>query len=177
MNAQTKVRATRQTEQREPVRMEVRDTTERRQRLRKGAASTSPTHIPQELIPDGIDLAWVTDSIHGQPTPRERMAFEINGWQPVTPDMFGGIFDGMFTPKGYKGEINVMGQVLMERPLELSIEARQEEYNEAIRAKVRTETTLRNGEIPGINGRGYETKHPTVRNQVKHERVQMPVPE
>lgn len=171
-----KTRATRQTEQREPNRMDVRETPEKRQRLRKGAASVSPTNIPQEMIPPDTDLQWVTDSIHGEPTPQIRQGFEINGWRPVTSDMFGGRFDGMFMPKGHKGEINVMGEVLMERPLELTIEARQEQYGEAVRAKTRTEATLRNGELPGVR---FDTQHPSARKvtSISHERVQMPIPE
>lgn len=160
----------------EPVREPVRDEPERRQRLRKGIANTSPTHIPQEMIPEGIDLQWVTDTVYGQPDIQGRQSFEINGWRPVTPDMFGGRFDGMFMPKGYKGEINVMGSVLMERPIELTLEARAEERAQATHARVAAENKLRGGDI-GVHER-FDTQHPTVAKITKvgrdGDRIQVP---
>lgn len=160
----------------EPVREAVRDVPERRQRLRKGIANVSPTHIPQEMIPEGVDLQWVTDTVHGQPEIQGRQSFEINGWRPVTGDMWGGLFDGMFMPKGYKGEINVLGSVLMERPLELTLEARAEERSQAVSARVAAETKLRNGIIEGV---AFDTEHPTARaiTQVGREAARIQVPD
>lgn len=156
--------------------MDVRETPAKKQRLRKGIGNTSPTFIPREMIPPDIDLQWVTDSIHGMPDIQGRQSFEINAWEPVTADMFGGRFDGMFVPKGHKGEINVLGQVLMWRPMELTMEARAEEAADARNAKVAIETKLRNGQIDGI---AFDTQHPTARKvtSVTHETVTMPVPE
>lgn len=160
----------------EPVRETVRDEPERRQRLRKGIANTSPTHIPREMIPEGVDLQWVTDTVYGQPDVQGRQSFEINGWKPVTPDMWGGLFDGMFTKKGHKGEINVMGSVLMERPMELTMEARAEEAQQAVSARVAAEAKLRGGDFD-VSDR-FETDHKTVRAITKvgrdGERVQIP---
>lgn len=174
-NNQTRV-APRQTETREPNRTDVRDTPEKRQRLRKGIANTSPTYIPREMIPDGVDLQWVTDSVHGAVQIQGRQMFEINGWRPVTPDMFGGRFEGMFMPKGFKGEINVLGQVLMERPLELTLQARAEELKDAQNARSAIETKLRNGQIDGV---AFDTQHPTARaaTRVEQSLVQLQVPE
>lgn len=158
------------------VRETVRDVPERRQRLRKGIASVSPTHIPQEMIPEGIDLQWVTDSVYGAPDIQGRQSFEINGWRPVTPDMFDGRFEGMFTPRGHKGEINVMGSVLMERPLELTLEARAEEASQAVGARIAAESKLRGGDF-AVSER-FDTGHKTVQKIVKvghdNERVQIP---
>lgn len=152
----------------EPVREPVR-----KQRLRKGIANVSPTHIPQEMIPDGIDFQWVTDSIHGAPETQMRQSFEMNAWEPVTPDMFEGRFDGRFHPKGYKGEINVMGSVLMWRPMELTIEAREEERGQAINARTAAENKLRAGQLDGV---AFDTQHPSAQKITSVSRgVSMPI--
>jgi hypothetical protein len=159
----------RQNEVREPVREAPR------QRLRKNIAQQSPTHIPREMIPEGVDLQWVIDSIHGQPEIQGRLTFEANGWQPVTGQMWGGLFDGMFMPKGHTGEINVLGQVLMERPMELTIEARQEELGAAVSARRGVESKLRGGQIDGVK---FDTQHSTARKVTNvgydSERMQVP---
>lgn len=163
----------RTSEVRTEAREEVRP---KKQRLRKGIAQVSPTHIPREMIPEGVDLQWVTDSVHGQPDIQGRQSYEINAWEPVTADMFGGRYDGMFMPKGHKGEINVLGQVLMWRPLELTLEARAEEAAQARNATHAIETKLRNGQIDGV---AFDTTHPTARaiTNISHDRVSMPIPE
>lgn len=160
----------------EPAREPIRETPARKQRLRKGIANVSPTHIPQEMIPGDIDLQWVTDTIHGMPEAQGRQSFEINGWEPVTPDMWGKRFDGMFMPKGFKGEINVLGSVLMWRPMELTLEARAEERQQAVAARLSIERKLRNGELDGV---AFDTQHPTARaiTNVGREGVAMPIPD
>src|SRR5262245_13033776 len=79
--------------------------------------------VPREAIPEGMDYQWITDSVLGQPMPQRRARFERRGWQPVPAERH----DGMFMPKGYKGEINVDGVVLMERPMEYTRAARKRE--------------------------------------------------
>lgn len=152
---------------REPVRARVR--------TRKGAGNDR-LHIPREMIPEGVDLQWVADSVLGQPDVQGRMAFEVNGWQPVTPDMFDGRFDGVFMPKGHKGEINVGGLVLMERPLELTLQARAEERH-AARQQIGIETNkMVSGNIDGVDPRilGVDAK----KTFMTKERIpSMPVPQ
>jgi hypothetical protein len=117
--------------------------------------------IVNGLKQQGVDLQWVTDSILGQAQPQTRMAYEINAWEPVTPDMFDGVFDGMFTRKGHKGEIVYDGLVLMWRPLELTIEAQQEERL-ARNAAIEAQQNMIKGGV-GISGLapGFEADHPT----------------
>ena|SRR3990167_3849522 len=152
----------------------VRET--KRIRLRKNIASESPTYIPKEMIPPGVDLQWVTDTIHGRPEIQSRISYERQGWQSVTGQMWGGLFDGMFMPKGHQGEINVLGQVLMERPLELTLEARREEQTAANAALRGAEARLRGGQIDGVK---FETQHSTVKNitKVGFDGERLPVPE
>lgn len=131
-----------------------------RKRTRKGGVGSDRLHIPRELIPEGVDLQWVTNSVIGSPAPQQRMAFEVNGWRPVTPDMFDGRFDGMFMPKGYKGEIEIEGLVLMERPMELTLEARTEERQNAMGAVRTQESRLKKGDLEGVT---LDTQHPSAR--------------
>lgn len=151
--------------EREPVRAKVR--------VRKGMG-VDQLHIPQEMIPDGVDLQWVTDSVLGQPNPHGRQQFEINAWEPVLPSMFEGRFDGMFMPKGYKGEINVGGLVLMWRPMELTLEARAEERQAARHAMVSEEAKMKTGQVEGIT---FDTDTPNARAHtfVKKTREPMPI--
>lgn len=138
-------------------------------RLRKQAAQRSLLDIDADVVKlikeqYESDLQWVTDSILGQAAPQKRMAFEINGWEPVTPDMFGGVFDGMFTRKGHQGEINFEGLVLMYRPMELTIEAMQEDAQARTGAMEAQRSMVMNGVIPGL-GNGMDAMHPSAANK------------
>ena len=136
-------------------------------RLRKQAAQRSLLDIDAGIVQMineqyETDLQWVVDSILGQANPQGRMAMEINAWEPVTPDMFGGVFDGMFTRKGHTGEINYEGLVLMHRPMELTEEAKAEERNARDGAMEAQRNMVMNGVIPGLNSNnGFESMHPT----------------
>jgi hypothetical protein len=149
----------------------------RRQRTFKGSRSTNPFHIPPEMIPDGVDLQFNVDTVVGMPT-QERRFMEQQGWEPVTPDMWGGRFDGFFMRKGHKGEINVGGQVLMWRPLELTLEARAEELMDARRARAVEEQKMTEGRPDGVNLDMLDPNAGSARRQtfLRKERVpSMPV--
>lgn len=167
----------RQTEQREePVRAES-PRKEKRQRLVKFAQGQDRLSIPRHMIPEGTDLQWVAIEILGQPNPQERVRFEQNGWQAVTPDMFGGRFDGMFMKKGHKGEIVVDGLCLMERPIELTMEAREEERLAARSAVYTQEVRLTQGQLDGVT---FDTQHSTAKANTRLTRTVesgIPVPE
>jgi hypothetical protein len=134
-------------------------------RLRRNAAQRSMLDIDASVVKIineqyETDLQWVVDSVLGQPSPQKRMAFEINGWEPVTPDMFDGIFEGMFTRKGHQGEINFEGLVLMYRPMELTKEAQAEDAAARLGAMEAQRSMVMNGVIPGL-GNGMDAMHPT----------------
>ena len=134
---------------------------EKRQRLSKAEQGVQGDfYIPQEMIPAGVDLQWVAIKVAGLPTNGHRVGYEKNGWRAVTTDMFGGRFDGMFMKKGTKGEIHVGGQVLMERPMELTMEARREERQAALQARGMQEKRLLSGQLDGVT---LDTQHPTAR--------------
>jgi hypothetical protein len=126
-------------------------------------SSESPDrlHIDRSLIPDGMDLQWVTISVFGQAVPQRRADFEKGGWTPVHQEDFDGQFNGMFMPKDADGEIVVDGLVLMARPLELSKKAKlrdRRRANETIQIK---EAALRGGELSGVT---LDGRHPTAVN-------------
>lgn len=149
----------------DPVReQEVRP---KKVRVRKNQSLTAPLDLSQEAREYfgslDIDLQWVTNTIAGQPATKERQEFAVNCWEPVTPDMFDGYFDGMFMPKGYKGEIIYDACVLMWRPMELTLEARGEERHAAVQARGSQEQQMKTGRLPGVNPDMLNPSHPSAR--------------
>lgn len=151
---------------RTPIRKTEASAPHGRSRLRKNASQRSILDIPSEIVDKikfdyGADLQWVTYEVLGKGEPAMRQDFEINGWQPVSQDMFGGLLDGMYMKRGEKGEITYGGMVLMERPFELTEEARAEEAKARIGAMRAQENMIKGG--LGINGlaSGFEADHPT----------------
>lgn len=155
---------------REPVRAKTR--------TRRGGAGVNKYHIPQEMIPDGIDLQWNVDTVLGQPQTQERMAMEQQAWEPVTGDMWDGRFDGMFMRRGHQGEINVGGLVLMWRPMELTHEARAEELHHARQARYVEEAKIKQGTPDGVNLDMLNPNHGSARAKtfLRSERIpSMPI--
>ena len=131
-------------------------------------------HIPREEIPEGFDLQWVTVSVMGQPTDKERGHFERKGWTPVHQEDFDGRFDGRWMTKGQHGEINEGGQVLMARPLEISIKARKREQQLA-RDQIRIKEQALYAGDTGVSG----ADHPSARkfNSINRSIERISVPE
>lgn len=148
-----------------------------RTRLRKNAAQRSILDLPQDVVDKirfdyGRDLQWVTYEVLGKGEAAMRQDFEINGWEAVTQDMFDGILDGMYMKRGEKGEICYGGMVLMERPYELTEEARAEESKARTAAMKAQENMIKGG--AGIQGLapGFEADHHTaVRGNVFNRSV------
>lgn len=152
-----------------------------RSRLRKNASQRSILDIPSEIVNTikedfGCDLQWVTYEVLGKGEPAMRQDFEINGWQAVTQDMFGRLLDGMYMKKGEKGEIVYGGMVLMERPYELTEEAKAEEAAARIGAMRAQENMIKGG--AGIKGlaSGFEGDHASALSKTIFKRsVERPV--
>jgi len=148
-----------------------------RTRLRKNASQRSILDLPQDIINKirfdyGRDLQWVTYEVLGKGEPAMRQDFEINGWEAVHQGMFDGLLDGMYMKKGEKGEITYGGMVLMERPYELTEEAKFEESRARAAAMQAQERMIKGGAgIPGLAA-GFEADHPTaVRGNVFNRQV------
>lgn len=130
--------------------------------------------IDPALVPEGMSLQWVTESVYGQPMPQHRAEFEKRGWTPVHQEDFDGVYDGMFMPKGAEGEIKLDGMVLMARPEELTRKARMQDRrkaNEVVRIK---EQALRGGDI----NTSLDSQHPSAlsTNRISRtmERIEIP---
>lgn len=95
------------------------------------------------FIPDGMSYQWVTDSILGQQQSQRRSQFERKGWMPVPAERH----DGVWTPKGYQGEINMEGSVLMERPAEYTKMAEDHNKRKAREQVWIKEQQLRGGDV------------------------------
>jgi hypothetical protein len=125
--------------------------------------------VPSEVIPEGWSYQWVTDSVLGQPMPQRRARFERRGWRPVPAERH----DGMFMPLGFKGEINVDGVVLMERPEEYTRQARKKDAMKAAEQVWVREAQMRGGDMPGVN---FDTQHKSVVNKVSKAYERVPIP-
>lgn len=145
-------------------------------RQRKGGMTRPPLDLPPEFLDwataEGIDFMWATNSVNGMPMPRERMQFEVNGWEACTGDMFGGKLDGLFLPKGSKDEITYDACVLLWRPMELTIESRAEERQAAQLPTRVVDAKLRGGQIDGIDPSA--TQHHRARAVTKVEKEMLP---
>lgn len=113
--------------------------------------------IPTHLKDKDWDLQWVAVTVAGDSdiclnTVQE---FEANGWRPVPASRFPGRFMKSGTAPGEA--IVRKGQMLMERPMVLSEEARAEEYRKAVtqmrdrdQSLMGREANLRGGLAPGF---------------------------
>lgn len=85
--------------------------------------------IPQDLIPKNWSYQWNSVSISGNSEillDQNHMMHQ-NGWRPVPAERYA----GTLVPKGSKGNIVRGQQILMERPMALTIEAQQEDIRNA----------------------------------------------
>lgn len=108
---------------RAPIRTEVRE------RKRKNDNSVDIFNIPAHLIPAGTSLEWKRESVIGAEDPHYMVSLHEQGWRPVDVSMIPELM-----PEGYKGAIRMKGMLLMERPIELTREAQQEDARNARRA-------------------------------------------
>jgi hypothetical protein len=104
-----------------------------RGRRYKGGEMPNEFHIPAEDIPDGISYQWNNHTVFGQENPSYSSHMQMQGWVPVPASRHPHL-----VPAGYdlNGSIIVKGQILVERPMELTQEALQEELDKA-RGEVR----------------------------------------
>lgn len=136
-------------------------------RTRKGL-NYNKFHVDPAIIPSGMDYQWNAVELLGMPQRHRRVGFEANGWEAVPASRH----DGLFMPAGYNGEINIEGLVLMERPMELSEEARQEDFQRAVRQVADKEKQI------GVAPQGTLTRsHPSVAPQIKKTVERLAVPE
>jgi hypothetical protein len=92
-------------------------------RTRKGGIDQY--HFDPAIVPEGWEYQWNSVSVlgNGDVVRSQMMQMQANGWAPVQAERH----DGVFMPKGYKGEIVIGGCRLEERPSILCEEARLED--------------------------------------------------
>jgi hypothetical protein len=152
-----------------PVRVDSQPKTQIQQNVEE---ENDMLYIPPEIIPDGMRYNWKTLSVLGQPQTRRYGRFQMTGWTPVPAERH----PGLFTPPGFKGEIEYDGLILMEKSEEAcqAIEAR--EYQKARSQVQAKEQQLRGGNIDGV---GFDTQHQSARkvNRVNKSYEKFNVPE
>lgn len=117
-----------------------------RRRKYKGAEVPDVFHIPPEDIPVDTSYQWNNKSVFGQENPSYDAYMANQGWQPVPAERHPHLVQ-----PGHTGPIVVRGQILMERPMELTKEAMQEDYDRA-RNEVRRKEEQLYGERPNTEG-------------------------
>ena len=132
---------------------------------------TDKFYIDRSIIPDGWDYEWKRHTLLNKEDPAYEVALRRAGWEPVPagrhPEMM---------PLGTRPDVPITqdGNMLMERPLELSDMARARDFRRA-RDQVRVkEQQLNEAPHPGQFERHNRG---TPLASVKKSMVPMPVPE
>lgn len=100
-----------------------------RRRVRQG---TDRYAFDLSIQPDGWIYQWKRHSVLGQEDPGYMAGLSQVGFTPVPAERH----PGMFLPAGSTGSIIIGGMILMERPIELEEEAREEDRERAHAQKV-----------------------------------------
>jgi hypothetical protein len=128
-------------ELRPPMRLAI-DLT--RARARSGLANVDPYDISDLVriyaptrgdprkgnIDNEIDFNWKRYETYGRRDYAELQGYHEQGWREVMHEMF----PGRFAPPGTCGPVVVKDMILMERPMRLTVVARNEEIDAATRA-------------------------------------------
>lgn len=124
--------------EREPLRDPVHEKPRTRTRTPMGAVADDQYHIDPSEIPEGSSYEWKRLSCHGEEYPYYIAQMRKQGWEPVDPRRHPNWFPpGFNEPHIVKG-----GQLLMERPIELTQEALMERRHLARRQLVEAEERL-----------------------------------
>lgn len=113
-------------------------------------------------IPDGWSYEWKRKSIYGKEDPGYEVELARGGWEPVPASRHPSMM-----PKGHYETIERDGMILMERPKELSDEARAAELRRA-RLQVRSKEAQLTSGPDGT----FERDRPTVKKSYEA----MPIP-
>jgi hypothetical protein len=124
----------------EPQQVQARTRT--RRRFADAAPHSHDQYVNHDAIPDTVDLNWKRFSAYGQEYPYYLEQQRKQGWEPVNPQEHP---DWVSLPPGYDATVVLIeGLILMERPMELTIEARQE--NDVLNKRRIDEAKMRAGQ-------------------------------
>lgn len=154
------------TDNNEPAHDPAHETPRVRTRQRQQTIQ-SPFDIPKDEIPEGSSYEWKRYSVSGNTADHDAFylaSMRRQGWEPVDPRRHPN-----WVPPGYdKPNIIRDGLILMERPIELTNDARQEMKSLA-KTQVK-EAEQRLGLSPKVNGTDTMTRdHEGVRPRVVKE--------
>lgn len=125
--------------------------------------------IPRDMIPDGWDYEWKRRTVYGKEDPSYQVSIARAGWEEVPADRH-----PSFMPKGWNGStIERDGLVLMERPKEISDEARRRDQRNA-RLQVQQKEAELNGAPAGTLPRDQDAR---TKARINKGWESMPVPE
>jgi hypothetical protein len=122
----------------------IRPVDDGRQRMRTGDAAINPYEIDDikkmyaptngagtaAQIATETDFEWKAYETYGKQDYSRLRAYHDQGWRNVPHSMF----PDRFAPAGTEGPVIVNDMVLMERPMRLTVQAREEDYARATRA-------------------------------------------
>lgn len=166
--SKNKVRTPEHDSQREPTRFAERDAAHdkprARTRSRNAMLSANPLDLPKDEIPEGSSYEWKRFSTVGEEDHFYLAEMRRQGWEPVDPKRHPN-----WVPQGYdKPNIVRGGLLLMERPIELTKEARDEV--KALTNQRMIEAEQRLGMAPKEAGSDTLTRqHPDLKNRVVKE--------
>lgn len=96
-----------------------------RTRLQSTAPATHDNYVNLDAVPPNVSLEWKRFSATGQESPFYLEALRKQGWEPVNPQEHP---EWVSLPPGYDATtVIVDGLILMERPMELTMEARDDD--------------------------------------------------
>lgn len=131
-----------------------------------------PADLIESLARDGVALQWVTRTVRGQEAPQEVAKFTKGGWTPVYQSDFGGLFDGMFMPKGVDDVVGVEDCMLVARPMAIHMQSKVREA-----AKAREPVQIKEAELgTGINVPGGNHPSAVRKNHINRSRERIEVP-
>jgi hypothetical protein len=131
--------------------------------------STDDFYIPKEDIPEGWDYQWKRHTLLGKEDPAYEVALARTGWEPVPVSRHPN-----YMPEGYDG-VTIMrrGMLLMERPMEITRDARRNEHK-----KARDQVRVKEAQLSAApQGQFQRDNEGTPLASVKKNYVPMPVPE
>lgn len=156
------VHQSRVVDKRLPEHVEEHEVPRVRTRRRKATVNEDPFYIPAEEIPQGLSYEWKRWSNVGEHDPFYIAQMREQGWEPVPPKRHPN-----WVPPGYnEPHIIKNGMILMDRPEELTEEARREQ-RQLSKRQIR-EAEQRLGKTP----QGEMTRqHDGIRPRVTKENV------
>lgn len=165
---ETRTRMHKRAVEREPIREDVREPIRagrvqakgRDGKLlsRKRGNAQDRFYVPPEIIPEGWSYEWKAYTVVGQPQDAHQIHMAENGWTPVPAKRH----EGLFMPPGHDGSILRDGLILMERPIELTMEARDED-----RALSLAQTQAQKEQLGLALPSGFDQRHRGVQPQVR----------